>query len=969
MTKILTVISFALLFSVATNAQSPGGINTQLELWLKADAGVIETSGDISVWADQSGSGMDGTAYNTPVLTENANNFNPAVTFTRANSEYFDLPDGFDDFSSGVSAYVVAKTSSTAADWERFFDFGNGASSNNIMLGRYIATDGFYYEVWNGAVSDQLYVSNVLVADQNNIYNIIQAGGTAGESNIPLFFKNGLDLENTGDTYIAQNVTRTVNYVGRSNWSGDAYYGGEISEIILFSNALTDIEHQQIQSYLAVKYGISIDQTTAHDYLGSDGSSIWISSISNGYNNAIFSVGADAGSGLNQRVSKSSSADGIVTLALESDFDSSNEDASRTVSTDDLAFEFIANDGNDESWTNTDSPSGFLVLNRKWMIQEVGSVDGVFLQFDVDDADFDVAGLSAGDAYYLAIDEDGDGDFSDAVLVSLTETAVGSGLWYTAEEIDFTSQQLFTLATAESGSSVWTGSTGGYWNNASNWSTGTLPAEGDIVEIPSGSSPIIQSTDEVKIAYLDIADDDVLVIESDADNSGSLIVTGGFTGGEIQYKRYLPEAAYWHLISAPTTNQELLDFYNDNTDSEADILDKEDGSNQKYALAPYNNSTASWDYYNSSTIGSAGELVSAKGYQVKTTAGGLLSFTGGMNVSDVNIQLTSYSGEGQKWNLVGNPYPSAISMDSVMTINEDIFTDLSMALYVWDGQSGVYEAVNYATNGLDDYLVAPGQGFFVYTYSNLKDFKFTRNMQVTSSEVEFKSASLEPIQLTLKAKNTSGNQGSARVMFMNNATKGIDKGYDAKNSSLNNAAVEVFTQLVADASNAEELSIQCLPEDGYNYSIPVGISSSQSGNITFSLDAASLPGSLEVYLEDNVAGASTLLSNDESYTVYIPSGKTDYGRFYLKTSSVATGVTNVNSDFSITPIVSEGKLAINGSISTNTSIEVLHVSGRRVFMENIEADETSVAMPDMAGGVYVVIIRQNENSYVQKILW
>ena len=55
-----------------------------MALWLKADNGVVQSSGSVSLWADSSGSGNDATQSNSsyqPTLTSNAQNGFPCITF------------------------------------------------------------------------------------------------------------------------------------------------------------------------------------------------------------------------------------------------------------------------------------------------------------------------------------------------------------------------------------------------------------------------------------------------------------------------------------------------------------------------------------------------------------------------------------------------------------------------------------------------------------------------------------------------------------------------------------------------------------------------------------------------------------------------------------------------------------------------------------------------------------------------
>ena len=78
------MLFFGLLASVSAIAQSPGGVGSNLALWLKAGNGVTGTT-NVSVWADQSGSGnnaFQATPANQPSLVTNDLNFNPSINFS-----------------------------------------------------------------------------------------------------------------------------------------------------------------------------------------------------------------------------------------------------------------------------------------------------------------------------------------------------------------------------------------------------------------------------------------------------------------------------------------------------------------------------------------------------------------------------------------------------------------------------------------------------------------------------------------------------------------------------------------------------------------------------------------------------------------------------------------------------------------------------------------------------------------------
>ena len=96
------------------------------------------------------------SGFNSPTFTySNTNyNFNPAISFNGSNT-YFDVTDGFDNFDSGTNTFSVARFTNTN-NYARIYDFGNGQSSNNILLSRVSTTAAITYEQYTGATSRQV---------------------------------------------------------------------------------------------------------------------------------------------------------------------------------------------------------------------------------------------------------------------------------------------------------------------------------------------------------------------------------------------------------------------------------------------------------------------------------------------------------------------------------------------------------------------------------------------------------------------------------------------------------------------------------------------------------------------------------------------------------------------------------------------------------------------------------------------
>ena len=88
------------------------------------------------------------------------------------------------------------------------------------------------------------------------------------------------------------------------------YWHGSIAEVIGFTSTLTTTDREQVQTYLGIKYGITVN----NDYLASDGTTLWDATALATYHNDLAGIGRDDASELEQ---KQSEAD-ILTVALGS---------------------------------------------------------------------------------------------------------------------------------------------------------------------------------------------------------------------------------------------------------------------------------------------------------------------------------------------------------------------------------------------------------------------------------------------------------------------------------------------------------------------------------------------------------------------------------------------------------------------------------------------------------------------------
>ena len=110
------------------------------------------------VWTDLSSSNRNGTIHGTLNYnaTTKALEFPNSGPSSDSNNAYVDMGSGFNNFGSGITIEFEGHFGSANQAWERVFDFGNGAASDNIWVGVFgesFAPNELGMELFNGSTA------------------------------------------------------------------------------------------------------------------------------------------------------------------------------------------------------------------------------------------------------------------------------------------------------------------------------------------------------------------------------------------------------------------------------------------------------------------------------------------------------------------------------------------------------------------------------------------------------------------------------------------------------------------------------------------------------------------------------------------------------------------------------------------------------------------------------------------------
>ena len=247
--KIRYLTFLCVLFSIKALAQSPGNVSTNLQLWLKADAGVTGTA-PVTAWADQSGNGFDATAATGPDLVTNQLNFNPTLDFTSGSSEYLEITSGILGAAAYTDAwvYAVSKTDNSAITNTLFNENLSGTNEGfNVLLTW--SNANAYYDFGDRAGAGRL---NGAWGGTDGAYNMWTFGTSTGtgtpNGTRKAISKDGLvflsNNNNDGATGNNSNFYVGGRYTGASNY----YFDGEIAELIVYTAVPSILEQEKILS-------------------------------------------------------------------------------------------------------------------------------------------------------------------------------------------------------------------------------------------------------------------------------------------------------------------------------------------------------------------------------------------------------------------------------------------------------------------------------------------------------------------------------------------------------------------------------------------------------------------------------------------------------------------------------------------------------------------------------------------------
>ncbi|MBO6879253.1 T9SS type A sorting domain-containing protein [Winogradskyella sp.] len=550
---------------------------------------------------------------------------------------------------------------------------------------------------------------------------------------------------------------------------------------------------------------------------------------------------------------------------------------------------------------------------------------------------------------------------------------------------------------------TWNGSASNNWNDPNNWTPNQVPDFCSEITIPvTGTLPILSG--DKTITDLNIHSGANLIVStgatlnidgdlnmySESDSYSGLILKGTIAvSGTSKYHRYTNSELNGNdLIAPPLSGQSWTSFLTNDNNYNSDVLlsNGEAQPNTTYLFGPFEKGNTD-DYllynYNTSTT-----LSSGTGYRVGTNTsldeglGEALVFTGSIVTGSITASIENdFTGDFPEWNLIGNPYPSYIDVNTFLNhigsvsgvSNLSLLDEDTAAIYGYDANNTDGSGSNWTITNLVDgpTLIAPGQGFFVSSNSSSADLEFTPNMQTVGNSDDFiigrTSSDVNFIKIRL---STASDSCLASVFFHDSASLGLDRGFDAAVFGGNVPEFALYSHLVED-NEGVPMAIQTVNSSNLSgVVIPLGVNVNQGAQLTFSIADMSLPASINVYLDDTLVNTSTLLINDD-YVMLPTAATSGTGRFFLRISEDALSTTGDNlHTLNIFVLNSSKELIISGRLQENTQLDLYDIQGRKVLATELNSSivENRINIASLSGGIYIVNLQYETGQKSKKVV-
>ena len=496
------------------------------------------------------------------------------------------------------------------------------------------------------------------------------------------------------------------------------------------------------------------------------------------------------------------------------------------------------------------------------------------------------------------------------------------------------------------------------WSNSENWEDGLVPSNATNVQIVNSNNPPLVDIDCSCHDLTILADacltinsgktltvNGDLLIESNSEGDGQLIDHGNLVvNGASSIQRYL---AYYgsgsnefHFLSIPTANHVV-----------------QNSLNHCYVY-PYNESENTWF-----SLNEGDQLQVGRGYSVYYSGDENYTalFTGKPNTGDQNVSVTatnfSENSSNDNWNLVGNPFPSAIDWDEVTKNN------IESAVYIWNPSSLTYASYvsGVGSNMNDDGIIPSMQAFFVHATSN-GSFTIPQTARTNNQTQDYLKNKNDQNQSLKIIAHRNDFKDETIIRQMAGASGNFDPPFDAYKFLSEDAPIQVYTL----DHDSEKMSINTLSEDEVLSDFELGLLLNEEDSVAIEFKGIlNYQTSYDFVLEDRREEKLMELTKDTLFQFY--ASAEEENRFVLHFIPLINKVSEQNWEAAKIWVSAEKIHVKLPSTCRDMMVTIFDIQGRIVQSSTRSNAYQFTTDKPMTSGIYIIQVQCNDEVFCEKV--
>lgn len=337
-------------------------------------------------------------------------------------------------------------------------------------------------------------------------------------------------------------------------------------------------------------------------------------------------------------------------------------------------------------------------------------------------------------------------------------------------------------------------------------------------------------------------------------------------------------------------------------------------------------------------------------------------FIGKLNNGIITQPITK---NGLGYNLLGNPYPSAIDAKKLIQANSSV-----QALHFWTHEAPLtstgYASNNYASYNLTggtqaaagglvpNNIINPGQGFIVETTAS-GSLTFDNSLRTGSLGSFYKTSESDEKRIWLDLFEGATPKNQILIGYIENATNGFDNQMDATVNKLYTGST--LYSLIDNLTDHFVIQGRSLPFN-QNDVVKVGFEAKEKATYTIKLNNV-----------ENLEKETTVFLKDKADNQLVDLSKTDYSfhseigtyndRFELVYTNKTLGTDELKVQ-EISVYKQNGQLVVK-SPKEIKNIEVYDISGRKIYTKSITGKEVALTGLRSTNQVLVIKVTTADN--------